>query len=187
MSRFWYFASFLIILSCGVSTQDSSNEERSGEQLLEHIEGLEEELFNTMASPDDSIAHELIRSYERFAEQDPGHEMAPEFLFRAANVARSFKEYDQALAFYQRILKNHGSYQNKIETEFLIAFMYDNDFKDKEKARAEYERISETYPDHIFGIQAAQRLEHIDLTDEELIELFERRREEASTDSSAGL
>lgn len=187
MSRIWYFALLVILLSCGVSNQESSTGELSGEQLLEHIEGLEEELFNTMASPDDSIAHELIRSYERFADKDPGHEMAPEFLFRAANVARSFKEYDQALAFYQRILKNHGSYQNKIETEFLIAFMYDNDFKDKEKAKAEYQRISQTYPDHIFGIQAAQRLEHIDLTDEELIELFERRREEASADSSLGL
>ncbi|MDA0973487.1 MAG: hypothetical protein O2867_07120 [Bacteroidetes bacterium] len=165
----------LILVVCGVLTLLACDRSKTAQDSIADIESMEKKLFSTMESPDDSLADALMTAYEAFNTEFKENEMAPEFLFRAANVARSFNEYDRALSCYETILADHPEYENIIETKFLIAFMYDNDFKDKDKAEELYKKMAAEYPRHLFGKEAAQRLETLHMTDQEMLEHFKRK------------
>jgi len=157
----------ILALSCGKKMTE--------QESISQIEQMEKDLFSKMEVPNDSLADVLITAYETFNMDYKDHELAPEFLFRAANLARSFNEFDRAMGHYQTILNQHTDYQNIIETKFMIAFMYDNDLKDKKKAEEVYKSIAAEYPEHIFGREASKRLETLHMTDQEMLDYFKRK------------
>ena len=164
----------MILFSCANRMSDKES--------IAQIEQMEKKLFATMEAPDDSLANDLMTAYEQFNEDYKENELAPECLFRSANLARSFNQYQRALGYYQSIVDGHPYYQNIIETKFMIAFMYDNDLKDKKKAEELYKSISAEYPNHIFGREAAKRMETLHMTDQEMLDYF-KRKNGLSTDS----
>jgi hypothetical protein len=68
--------------------------------------------------------------------------MAPEFLDRVVNIAGGLKDYQPGLDNYQAIVDGSPVFERVIDTKFLIAFMCDNEIKDKVKAEAHYKTVS---------------------------------------------
>lgn len=163
----------LSIASCGDSEQTSTQTKAvDPDQEIARIEAAEVKLFDAMGKHSDSLATVVMDGYKQFISDHPDHERTPEFLFRSANIARSYRDYDQAIANYERIVKDYPDYENIVESHFLMAFMYDNDFKDKPKAEEIYKQVAAQYPDHNFASQATERLKTLYLSDEELIKRF---------------
>ncbi|NNC82499.1 MAG: tetratricopeptide repeat protein [Flavobacteriales bacterium] len=161
---------FLIVILLLGSMACTTAAERIGQ-----IEQLEIAMFDKDKKFDEDIARDLMGDYEQFAEEFPEHEMAPEFLDRAANIARQLKEYERGLENYQTIVVRYPDFEKIIETKFLIAFMYDVELKNKEKAEEKYKAVAEQYPDHVFGKNAKDRLVTLHMSDEELIEFFNQK------------
>jgi tetratricopeptide (TPR) repeat protein len=121
------------------------------------------------------LAKQLLGDYEDFASSCPENDMAPIFLDRAANIARGLKDYERGLKNYQAIVDRYPNFDRIIETKFLIAFMYDNEIKDKSKAEEHYKAVAEEYPTHVFGKNAKDRLVTLHMSDKELLEFFEEK------------
>ncbi len=142
---------------------------------IRSIEACEQVLFDKEKEFDENIAKQLLSDYEDFSSSYPKNEMAPVFLDRAANIARGLKDYQRGLDNYQAIVDGYPEFERIIETKFLIAFMYDNEIKDKAKAEQHYKAVAEEYPGHVFGRNAKDRLITLHMTDEELLEFFEKK------------
>lgn len=146
---------------------------------ITEIEGLMKQMFKYSSAPDmraesDSVVDLLKSRYDEFVKEFPQHEMAPVYLDQAANIGRKKRDYKMALGYYDRIIKEYPDFDNIIEVKFLVAFVYDAELQDKEKAREHYQAVADAYPNHVFGVDAKARLANLHMTDEELIEYFEK-------------
>jgi len=166
----------LFVSSCKTESAEKTTKAAvSPDQEIANIERQEALLFDAMGEHSDSMATKVMGSYKSFINDNPDHERTPEFLFRSANIARSYKKYDEALSNYKNIVANYPEYENIVESHFLMAFMYDNDYKDKAKAETVYKEVMEKYKGHLFAKQAEERLKTLHLTDDELIKRFKEQ------------
>lgn len=173
---------FIAIVVSACTSEQSDEQQKVKEEMtsLEHrIDSLEQVLFSNNTSVDKEAASQLLQSYIRYTESYPASAMCPDYLYKGAGIARGVGVHQRALEMYQQILADYPDFPKQAETQFLIAFTLDNDIKDIEAAKGAYNVVIEKFPDHVFAEQAKERLKTIDLTDEELIELFIERNKES--------
>lgn len=173
------FSSLLLLIACGETSTKESEVAQEKNELVMRIDSLENLLFGSEANVDKEVAAQLLQSYIRFTDTYPTDSRAADFLYKGAGIARGVGVHSRALKMYRQILKDYPDFEKQAETQFLIAFTLDNDIKDIEKAKEAYAVVMNQYPDHEFAAQAEERLKTIDLSDEELIELFMQRNQEA--------
>jgi tetratricopeptide (TPR) repeat protein len=160
------------IAMLGACTEGSKGVDSERAALVVTIDSLEQAFFGNEMNVDKELAAQLLQSYIKFTDTYPMDEHTADYLYKGAGLARGVRLYTRALQMYTRILTDYPDYKKIVETQFLIAFTYDNDIKDIEKAKEAYNLVIEMYPNHEFAVQARERLKTIDLSDEELIELF---------------
>ncbi len=171
------------LMGCG---QEEGKEEKSPsrEKLLSNIEGLKKELYDTSKTASRKntriTARNLARNYLEFASDHPGDERTPSFLYQAAGLNRGNGRYRKALNLYEKIRQEHPGFEKQAECLFLQAFIHDQDLNNKDSAKVLYQQVIEEYPDHKFAQDAKARIETLHLSDEELIERFEKMNEEKS-------
>jgi len=138
------------------------------------IEGMEAELFNEnagMISPEQS--EELIMTYMNFADQYAQSADAPEYLFRASDIAMNMGNFSMSLNLLSRIMKDFPDYPKVAQCLFLQGFIWENNIGNIEKARELYEQFLQKYPDNEFADDVELSLRNLGKTPEELIRMFE--------------
>lgn len=126
-------------------------------------------------TPDNSLAFEAIKLYKQFADSFPDEKAAPGYLFNAANVSIGIRQYIQAINFLERIKQHFPDYEKSPESLFLMAFIYDNYLDQKGRAREIYEEVIATYPQHKFASDAKEVIKTLEMSDEELIKMFQEK------------
>jgi tetratricopeptide (TPR) repeat protein len=167
----------VIFTACSGESRTENNEKN---QLVTSIDSLEQAFFGNEMSIDKDLAAKLLQSYIKFTDTYPMDEHSADYLYKGAGIARGVRLYSRALEMYTRILSDYPDFPKTVETYFLVAFTYDNDIKDVEAARTAYNVVIEKFPQHEFAEQARERLKTIDMSDEELIELFMQRNAETA-------
>ena len=104
--------------------------------------------------------------------------ITPEYLFKAGEVSIGLKEYDQAAGFFERIYNNYPDYNKRVESLYLVGFVYDEHANNYGKAKEYYEKVVANHPDHGFADDAKASIETLGLTDEEIIKKFEAKQKE---------
>lgn len=172
-------AALLLLMACSENSTKEAEIAQEKNEFVLRIDSLENVLFGSEANVDKEVAAQLLQSYIQFTDTYPTDDRAPDFLYKGAGIARGVGVHSRALKMYKKILADYPEFPKKAETQFLIAFTLDNDLKEIEKAKEAYAEVMKQYPDHEFASQAEERLKTIDLSDEELIELFMKRNQEA--------
>ncbi len=131
-------------------------------------------------TPDNSFAMEVIKLYQQFADSFPNEKIAPDYLFKAANVSIGVRQFNQAISFLERIKENFPAYEKSAESLFFMAFVYDNYLQQKGKASELYEEVIQKYPNHKFAFEAKEVLKTLTMSDEELIKMFQEKERENS-------
>ncbi len=150
------------------------------EKLQETISVNEQKLFaDSSGILNNSVAGEVLKSYQEFAEKYPGDSMAVGYLFKGADLANGLRKHKEAIDLYGQFRERFPDHGKAAAALFLQAFIYDNQIHDKEKAKQLYAEFIERYPNHELAPSAKASLDQIimGLTDEELIKLFEARRD----------
>lgn len=174
----------LLLAACGDSVSDKELEVKQEKDVMAmRIDSLETILFGQESRVDRQVAADLLQSYIKFTDTYPADERSPDYLYKGAGIARGVGVHSRALKMYELILSDYPDFKKQAETQFLIAFTFDNDLNEKELARAAYNKVIENYPEHEFAAQSKERLKTLDLTDEELIELFMSKSAGQATDS----
>ena len=159
-----------MLVACGSDAPvDESASKAAG--MRSRIQQMEDSLFNS-GSFDQRNAQALLDVYKAYATALPLDTLAPEYLFRAAGVARSMRDPQQSIFLYDRIIRDYPSWNKLADTYYLKAFVIDADLDRLGEAEAAYMELIRSFPDHAYASQARQAIENLKYTDEELIARF---------------
>ncbi len=164
-SIFIGLALVMIAVSCNRPTKTTEKEVKAAEEVL----------FNADMSTNNEAIAGAIETFSKYAEENPDAENAAEYLFKALEVSVNTKQDPkQSIELTDRFLKNYPKSDKAPVALFMLAsFVYEDQLQDLDQARAAYQRIVDDYADSPFAKDAAISIEHLGMTPEELIKMFE--------------
>ena len=152
------------------------------EKLAMKISNNEAKLFNDSTKMlDPKVAYETLADYQQYVKAFPEDSAAPQYLFKAADLAQGMRKSRDAAVLYKEFIAKYPQHPKYAASHFLMAFVYDNDLHQKDSARIFYTQFLEKFPDHQLAPSAKASLDQINLglTDEELVKMFEARLDSA--------
>jgi tetratricopeptide (TPR) repeat protein len=163
----------LALILLGIFLQSCQSPE---EKQLRKIKALEDELFGDLTGMiNREKAIELVNAYVDFADNNPNDEKAAEYLFRAADVSMNTGYPERAVELYTRVYREYPEFEKRPECLFLIAFIYENQLLNLQRAEHNYRQFLELYPDHDLADDAEILLEHLGKSPDEMVREFEER------------
>lgn len=170
MKPLFLFAIAALLLSCGGPKEETPADAQA------RIRAMEDSVFQTL-SFDERKARALIDVYKAYATANPYDTVSAEYLFRAANVAKSMHDGEQSVKLYDRIARDFPSWKRLPDVLYLKAFTIDSELGNKGEAEMAYRAVIEAYPSHPFAKDAHQMIKNLQYTDEQLIEMFQARQD----------
>ncbi len=166
----------LIAVSCG-NTPNEGEVASSPEDLQASIVSLEKELYQakTKTKLNMALAKQLMALYKGFLENNPEHEDVAEMTFKAGELSMGMETYQESIAFFERIVKNHRDYEKAPEATYLVAFIYDEYLKEKGKASENYERMIQMFPQNRLSLDAKAWMELLNMSDEDILKMLEEK------------
>ncbi len=146
--------------------------------MLSKIKESEDKLYKnyTNINPGNVEALNVLEGYKTFAKEYPKEAKAPSYLFKAAEIERTMKDYKSAIAHYQQICDNYPDYEKAPHSLFLMGFTYEEDMKNEAKAKETYELFLSKYPKHELSDDVQFSLNNLGKSAEEIIKEFEKKQ-----------
>lgn len=143
------------------------------------VKAAEEALFNEDLTANPDAVPQAIATFSRFAEENPDHAEAPEYLFKALEISvNTRQDAQQSIDLCNRLLADYPEFDKNPVALFMIAsFVYDDQLHDLDKARETYQQIVDEYPESPFANDAAISIQQLGMSPEELIRMFEAQEE----------
>lgn len=110
---------------------------------------------------------------ESFALVYPENPMAPEYLFRAAEMARALESFPKMMSLYDWISAYFPNYKKAPLALFLKGFAMDTEFKKKEDAKVIYEAFLKKYPNDSLSNDVKFLLKNLGKSDEQIFKEME--------------
>ncbi len=105
-------------------------------------------------------------------------EKAPEYLYKAAEIARSLRTFPKTLSLYDWIIDSYPTYEKTPTALFLKGFVIENELKNEDLARETYERFLADYPKHDLADDVTFLLDNLGKSNEEILELIEKNKKQ---------
>lgn len=122
---------------------------------------------------DTSRQQGLFQDYDLFIQKYPEDSMAPEYLFRKAQLLRVEKKGDPALDAMAELVKRYPESPRVAECYFLRGLVYEEVFYDQDKAKKAYLNFLERYPEHPLAEDARYAIRYLGMSAEEIIAAFD--------------
>jgi tetratricopeptide (TPR) repeat protein len=140
------------------------------------MQQLMQDIFNpTSGRVEYKKANNFVLNCELQAIINPQSDVNPTWLHRAAEAARSIKNYNKAIELYQKIYTDYPESERAAQAYFLHGFTLDNDLKKTEEAKTQYEVFLKKFPDNDFADDAQFLLDNLGKSEEELINSFQKK------------
>lgn len=157
---------------------------KSGKQdLVDKIKSGEEKLFSdSTLQLNDSAARTVLTNYLDFTKKFPEDSIAPEMLFKAADLSNGLQQPQKAIELYGEFISKYPKHPKVAAAVFMQAFLYETVLNDKEKAKTKYEEFIKSYPQHPLVSSAKASFDQINsgMSDEQLIKMFEQKQDSAN-------
>ena len=137
------------------------------EKLLQEITQTEREIFSKNLDVTLEKKQHLMDLYLSFTEQFPQDSLAPDFLFRCADMAAYSQQEQYSITLYQRIYDEYPDHPLRSIALLNQALMYDN-MGDADHAKPLYEQFLVMFPDDPYFEDVQQLLEMVGKSPEEL-------------------
>lgn len=121
-------------------------------------------------------ALKFVDAAEALALVKPEDPLVPDYLYKAAEIARSLRTMPKAMSIYDWILEDFQDYEKIPTITFIKGFILEQEFKKPEEAKAVYNTFLERYPDHQMAESAKFLLNNLGKSDEEILEAIEAKK-----------
>lgn len=171
-------ATVILLAACGEeppveATAEGNSPNRA--EMVDAIGALRAQAFEQDVRLDRAVGHDLMKKYIAFANAFPKDSLTPGYLFDAAGIGQSLGKARQSIDLLRNVHDGFPSFEKRVESAFLMAFIYQNDLNDRIQAKALYEQVIEKYPDDPWADQARASLATLDLTDDQLLEFLKEK------------
>ena len=121
-------------------------------------------------------ALKYVDAAEVYALVRPGENATADYLYKAAEIARSLRTMPKAMSIYDWIIEDYQDYENIPTVTFIKGFILEQEYKKPEAAREVYETFLERYPDHQMAESARFLLSNMGKSDEEILQAIEAKQ-----------
>lgn len=142
---------------------------------IDEVKKAEATLFNSDMTINPEAVPDAIATFTKYVDDNPEAVDAPEVLFKAVEIAVNTKQApQQGIDLVNKLVTDYPKFdKNPVALFMLASFIYEERLGDLDKARETYQQIIDNYPDSPFAGDAALSIEHLGMTPEELIRMFE--------------
>lgn len=182
MIRFAYLLCWVLLVTTACESNEkkvessAQTEQRDLKQeAYDEIIGLEKQLMLQTGIPDTLKASQLAKLYLAYAMNNMKDDAAAEFMFKSGELRMGIGHYIKAIETFEQLNTSFPTYEKVPETHYLIAFIYDNYLDNKGMAEAKYKVVIDKFPKLGLAKDARIAIDNLSLTDEELIEKFEKQ------------
>jgi len=118
-------------------------------------------------------ALKYVDAAEVYALVRPDENHTADYLYKAAEIARSLRTIPKAMSIYDWIIEDYQDYEDIPTVTFIKGFILEQEYKKPEAAREVYETFLERYPDHQMAESARFLLKNMGKSDEEILQAIE--------------
>jgi len=159
------------------------------ELQVEKIQDLEKKAFpdsDSLKGIDKKEAFKLMKAYAEFSEKFSKDSLAPEYLFKAGEMAMNIQMGGQAVSYFNDVISIFPDFRKAPEALFLTAFVFETQMNNKKRAKETYQQFIDKYPNHSLARDAKASIENMDIPLDELVKKFEEKnRQEQSGKETA--
>lgn len=167
----------IFMMACSTPQEKEHDKETEKEPKVDtlakykEVIEMEDKLFETL-EPDTAIAEQMIKLYVDYATAFPKDTASPEFLFKAAEIARGFGKPTDAINYLSQIEARYPDFNKSGTVLFLKANIFHFYLDNINEAEKYYTKFIENYPEHALISDAKSALMFLDFDDDELIQVF---------------
>jgi TolA-binding protein len=167
------FSFVLLLISSCNSEEGTGKKNLDKDAARNEIKALEKVNFSNSELVTKESAEALLKSYLTFTKSFPDDSLSADYLFKASGLAIGIQAHEKGIEIIDNLAKNYPDYELIDEAVFQKAFVLDFQLNNKEAAEKAYREFVNKYPNSPLVKEAKGRLETINLSEEELIDLFE--------------
>ena len=175
---------FILLLNCKseenkivetLETEKSNEktlEEYSEEELLIYSNEIKQNLSDTNKSSEyKENAIKLLSVCQTFIAKFPESKSFRKIARRGSGAAQGLGNFEETIRIIDISIEKFPNDSTIVEEMINKATIYDN-LEDKKNARLAYQAIIDKFPNHVYGKSSMERLETLDLSQEELLKLL---------------
>ena len=141
---------------------------------VEDLKKAEATLFNDDMTANKEAVPEVVDLFCQYVNENPEAEDAPNWLFKALELAVGYLEPPKAIEIGDKLFENYPDYDKTPVGMFMLGTMvYEDKLGELGKAKMLYEKLIAEYPDSEFAPVAEQAIINLGKTPEEIIREFE--------------
>lgn len=165
------------MVSCTENTEQKPEEKKPlpVEEARAAIDAFRADLLDAKGPLDTNKANTMIDLYISFVQANPADPEAQEYLFQAGSVAMAKGDYDRSLKLLKQATRNYPDEKRSPDCLFVSAYINHYHLDRRGAAEDFYKELIDQFPNHNLSIDARLALKNINLSDEELIEQFEKK------------
>ncbi len=164
------FIKFTLVATLAVTMMACGN----GKLKVEDLKKAEATLFNDDMTANKDAAPDVVDLFRQYVNENPEAEDAPEWLFKALEIAVGYLEPEKAIEIGDKLFKQYPDYEKTPVGMFMLGTMvYEDKLGELGKAKMLYEKLIADYPDSEFVPAAQQSIINLGKTPEEIIREFE--------------
>jgi len=166
MNRLLVFAVLLIMIgSCSNPT------------LKEKIENQEKKLLeNQTKAVGEEDVKKLLDNYLEYASKNPSDSLAPEYLFKAADLMMNTGMPVKSVEQLDKLMNGYPDFSRNSDALFLKGFILENHLGELGRAKSVYELFLKKYPKHEFADDVEVSIKYLGRTPEEMVREFEQNQ-----------
>ena len=149
-----------------------------------YLKQMAEKIFNDpdIGGLNRNASFEYVDACEAYVLVNPSDPSASKTLFNAAEIAKTVGTFKKAIGLYDWIINNYPQDEKAPTAQFLKAFILEDNMKNIDAARENYEKFIQNYPEHHFADDAKFSLDNLGKTNEEIqaeLEALQLKNQEA--------
>lgn len=143
---------------------------------VEDLKKAEAKLFNEDMTANTEAVPEVVDMFCQYAKENPEAEDAPDWLFKALEIAVGYLEPQKAIEIGDKLFNQYPNYDKTPVGMFMLGTMvYEDKLGELGKAKMLYDKIIANYPESEFAPVAEQAIINLGKTPEEIIREFEAK------------
>ncbi len=171
----------LAVVACGEQEEKTAEPKQLTDaeikqQAYNEIIAMEKSMMAVQNQQIDTFkASKLSRLYFTYAMNNVNDSIASDFMFKAGELRMGIGQFIKSIEIFEQLNRSFPEQDKSVETHYIIAFIYHNYLNNLGSAEAKYQVVIDKFPDHTLAQDARVAIKTLGMSDEELIEMFEKK------------